>query len=174
MVMGVSGSGKTTLATLLGERLGWVTAEADDFHPQANIAKMASGRPLDDADRWMWLSAIRDWMSGHSAPETGTVVTCSALRRRYRDLLRQAEGVVRFIHVTGDPSTIARRVERRSGHFMPPALLPSQLQALEPLDADEDGITLPNNTTPQDLADRALAALGLQPRFPRTGPHARN
>ena len=120
VVMGVAGSGKTTLATLLGERLGWATAEADDFHPPSNIAKMASGTPLDDADRWPWLAAIRDWMNGHSAPGTGTIVTCSALKRSYRDLLRQADGTVRFIHVTGAPSTIARRLEHRTGHFMPP------------------------------------------------------
>lgn len=162
VVMGVSGSGKTTLATLLGERLGWATAEADDFHPPANIAKMAAGTPLDDADRWLWLAAIRDWMNGHSAPGAGTIVTCSALKRSYRDLLRQADGTVRFIHVTGAPSAIARRLEHRTGHFMPPTLLPSQLLALEPLEADEEGITLPNDTTPQDLADRALAELGLR------------
>jgi gluconokinase len=160
VVMGVSGSGKTTLAGLLGTSLGCPVAEADEFHPAANIAKMSSGTPLTDEDRWPWLAAIRDWMGSNAEAGTGSVVTCSALKREYRDLLRQAPGVVRFIHVTADTQTLTERMDHRSGHFMPATLLPSQLQTLEPLEADEDGLTLVNNTTPEDLAARALAGLG--------------
>ena len=160
--MGVSGSGKTTLAALLGRRLGWPVAEADDFHSPANLAKMSAGIPLTDADRWPWLTAIRDWLNATvTSGAAGSIVTCSALKRSYRDLLREASGSVRFVHLTSDPATLAERMEQRAGHFMPAALLPSQLQALEPLGPDEAGLTLANNTTPADLADRALAALGL-------------
>ena len=162
VVMGVSGSGKTTLAALLGQRLDCPVAEADEFHPAANIAKMASGTPLTDEDRWPWLGAIRDWMTDNAASGHGSIVTCSALKRSYRDLLREASGVVRFVHVTGDPELVAERMRHRSGHFMPETLLPSQLQTLEPLGAGEDGLTLANDSTPEDLADRALAALDLR------------
>lgn len=161
VIMGVSGSGKTTLAELLAQRLGWPSAEADEFHSEANIAKMSAGTALVDGDRWPWLRSIRDWMTANAQAGNGTIVTCSALKRSYRDLLREAEGRVRFVHVTADPQMLAERLQHRSGHFMPGSLLPSQLATLEPLEADEDGIALPNNTTEQDLADRALAGLGL-------------
>ena len=161
VVMGVSGSGKTTLAELLGQRLGCPVAEADEFHSEANIEKMSAGTPLTDEDRWPWLRSIRDWMSSNARSGHGSIVTCSALKRSYRDLLREAEGRVRFLHVTGDPGTIEDRMAHRSGHFMPPTLLPSQLQTLEPLAEDEDGAAVPNDSTPEDLADRALDALGI-------------
>jgi gluconokinase len=157
--MGVSGAGKTTLATALGHHLGWPVAEADDFHPPANIAKMSAGQPLTDDDRWPWLAAIRDWLASHAAAGRGCIVTCSALKRAYRDLLREASGNVRFLHLTGDPATLADRIARRTGHFMPASLLPSQLLTLEPLAPDEHGHTLANDTTPADLAARALAVL---------------
>ena len=160
VVMGVSGSGKTTVAALLAERLGWPAAEADDFHPPANIAKMAAGTPLDDADRWPWLATLKEWMDEHDGGP-GTVVTCSALKRSYRELLREATGVVRFLHVDADADLLARRLGQRTDHFMPGTLLASQLATLEPLAADEDGTTLPNDTTPEALADRAITLLGL-------------
>lgn len=163
VVMGVSGSGKTTVAALLADRLGFPAAEADDFHPAANVAKMAAGIPLDDADRWPWLATLRTWMDGHGAAAGGTVVTCSALKRSYRDLLRAGTGVVRFLHVDADAELLARRLGQRTDHFMPDTLLASQLATLEPLEPDEDGTTLANDTTPGDLADRAITRLGLAP-----------
>ncbi|WP_417220183.1 gluconokinase [Arthrobacter sp.] len=165
VVMGVSGSGKTTVAGLVAAELGWPCAEADDFHPAANIAKMAAGTPLDDDDRWPWLASLKEWMDRHDSGP-GTVVTCSALKRSYREVLREATGVVRFLHVDADTDLLAMRLGQRTGHFMPGTLLASQLATLEPLAADEDGITLPNDTTPEALAELAIARLHLAPTAP--------
>jgi gluconokinase len=159
--MGVSGCGKSTVAAILARRLGCPIAEADDFHTPANIAKMSAGTPLTDADRWPWLGAIRDWLNATSASGSCGIVTCSALKRRYRDLLRGSAGGVCFLHLTNDPATLAERLEQRAGHFMPASMLASQLEALEALEPDEMGIVLANDTTPDDLARRAIAALGL-------------
>jgi len=163
VIMGVAGSGKTTLALELTRRLGWPSAEADDFHPPANVAKMAAGVPLTDDDRWPWLEAIRDWLTGEARAGRSTLVTCSALRLAYRDVLRQAEGRVRFVHLTADPALLAERLARRSGHFMPATLLPSQLATLETLVAGEDGIVLTVDVPPDRVADRAVELLGLEP-----------
>lgn len=154
VVMGVSGSGKSTLAERLGTELHWPTAEADDFHPPASIAKMSQGVPLTDEDRWPWLWAIRDWMDAHT--EGGSIVTCSALKRSYRDLLRESGGVVVFLHVTGPLELLAQRLAGRSDHFMPASLLSSQFDALEPLGPDEDGTTLVNDRSVDDLVRRAF------------------
>jgi len=159
VVMGVAGSGKTTVAELLGERLGWPTAEADDFHSPENKAKMASGVPLTDADRGPWLASIRDWIT---ASGTNVVVTCSALRRSYRDVLRAAEARVRFVHLDGSVQTIGTRIQARTGHYMPPTLLPSQLSTLEPLSVGEDGVVVGVEGTPEGIVDRAVRALGLE------------
>jgi gluconokinase len=137
VVMGVSGSGKSTVGTLLAERLGLPYAEADDFHPAANVAKMAAGRPLDDEDRWPWLDAIAGWIAGRAGK--GGVVSCSALRRRYRDRLRAADPDLFFLHLTAAPELIADRLTRRAQHFMPAGLLGSQLETLEALQDDERG-----------------------------------
>ncbi len=161
VIMGVSGSGKTTLARLLTERLGWPYAEADDFHPLANIEKMTAGVPLTDVDRGPWLVALRDWLSEQARAGRSTVVTCSALRLAYRDVLRGAEGRVRFVHLTAPGEVIAPRLGRREGHFMPASLLPSQLATLEPLAEDEDGVVLVVDVPAEEVADRALAALGI-------------
>ncbi len=163
VVMGVAGSGKTTLALELRRRLGWPYAEADDFHPQANIDKMTAGTPLTDEDRQPWLAAIRDWLTGEARAGRSTIVTCSALRLAYRDVLRSAEGRVRFVHLTADAGLLEQRMAHRSGHFMPPALLPSQLATLEPLQDGEDGVALTVDVPPAEVADRAIAALGLRP-----------
>ncbi|WP_309081757.1 gluconokinase [Zhihengliuella sp.] len=161
VVMGVSGSGKTTLAKKLSERLGLPYAEADEFHPQANIDKMSRGVALTDEDRWPWLREMRDWMSAkaHDDDARGSVVTCSALKHSYRDLLREADGVVLFLHVDCDPEVLTERITARSDHFMPPSLLPSQLKTLEPLAADEAGARILNDGTIEDLVDRALAVI---------------
>lgn len=161
VIMGVSGSGKTTLAQILAERLGWPYAEADEFHPQANIDKMSAGVALTDEDRWPWLAAMRNWLSEEARSGRSTIVTCSALRLAYRDVLREAEGRVRFVHLTADPDVIGPRLGRRAGHFMPPSLLPSQFATLEPLVEGEDGVVVVVDVPPEAVADRALAALGM-------------
>jgi len=162
VVMGISGSGKTTIATRLTERLGWTFAEADDFHPPANIAKMTSGTPLTDEDRWPWLESMRTWMTIRAQAGTSTVVTCSALRRCYRDVLTQAEGRVDFVHLLGDTDLILERMKTRSGHFMPESLLPSQISTLEPLEPNERGVVIENSGTPDDVVSHVVAQLDLR------------
>ncbi|GAA2438296.1 gluconokinase [Streptomyces macrosporus] len=157
MVMGVSGSGKTTVGTALAERLGVPYAEADDFHPPENVAKMASGVPLTDEDRRPWLDAIAGWLEDRG--EGGGVVTCSALRRRYRDRLRRAAPELFFVHLDGSPELIAGRMAARKGHFMPPALLRSQIETLEPLEPDERGAVVPIDGTPEETVALACAAV---------------
>lgn len=159
VVMGVAGSGKTTVAGVLAERLGWEQAEADDFHSEANVAKMAAGTALTDADRQPWLESIRDWIS---AADTSVLVTCSALKRVYRDVLRTADARVVFLHLDGSADLIGDRIRARTDHFMPPALLESQLATLEPLEAEEDGAVIEVSGTPDEIADRAVLALDLR------------
>ncbi|WP_314173742.1 gluconokinase [Streptomyces winkii] len=155
--MGVSGSGKSTVGEALAERLGVPYAEADSFHPPANIRKMSAGTPLDDEDRRPWLDAIAVWLSEHA--EHGGVVSCSALRRRYRDRLRASGARMFFLHLDGSEELIARRLEGRHGHFMPRTLLRSQFATLEPLDRDEHGAAVAIGGTSQEVTERALAAL---------------
>ncbi|WP_367128817.1 gluconokinase [Saccharothrix sp. HUAS TT1] len=161
VVMGVSGAGKSTVARLLADRLGLPMAEADEFHPAANIAKMSAGVPLTDADRAPWLDAIRDWITERAAAGESTIVTCSALKRVYRDVLREAGARVRFLFLRGADEVIGDRLRERSGHFMPPSLLRSQFDALEPLRSDEDGVAVDVRETPDAIVARALAGLGL-------------
>ena len=159
VLMGVAGCGKTTAAINLHNALGRPVAEADDFHPEANIAKMSRGAPLTDEDRRPWLESLRAWMSEQADRGTRTIVTCSALKRSYRDLLAGAHGRVFFIHLTARPEELRERMALREGHFMPPALLPSQFAALQPLDDDEDGVTGVSRGTPEETLDAILAAL---------------
>lgn len=158
VVMGVAGSGKTTVASILARRLGWTLAEADDFHSPENVAKMSAGTPLTDEDRKPWLAAIRDWIS---TGEGNVVVTCSALRRGYRDVLREAESRVRFLHLAGSRDEIRDRMAARTDHFMPLELLDSQLDTLEPLASDEDGVVVSIAGTPEEIAEAALQRLEL-------------
>jgi len=139
VVMGVSGSGKSTVGAALAQRLRVPFADADDFHPPANIAKMSAGHPLNDDDRHPWLEAIGMWLAEH---RDGGVMSCSALKRKYRDQLRQHCADVRFLHLRGTEEVIARRQASRPGHFMPASLVHSQFETLEPLDADEHGISI--------------------------------
>ena len=159
VLMGVAGCGKTTAATGLHDALGWPVAEADDFHPEANIAKMSRGAPLTDADRRPWLESLRAWMSEQADRGTRTIVTCSALKRSYRDLLVGAHGRVLFIHLVADEDALRERMEHREGHFMPSALLPSQFADLEPLADDEDGVTVTSRPAPEQTLEAILAAL---------------
>ncbi|WP_033401273.1 gluconokinase [Actinokineospora enzanensis] len=155
--MGVAGSGKTTVAALLAARLGVPLAEADEFHPAANIAKMRSGVPLTDEDRWPWLHAIAEWITSRGR-DGGGVVTCSALKRGYRDLLAGA-GNVFFVHLDGDRDLLATRMSARTGHFMPVSLLDSQLADLEPLADSERGVRLDIADAPERLAEAAARSL---------------
>jgi gluconokinase len=159
VVMGVSGVGKTTVARLLSERLALPYAEADDFHPPANIAKMSAGTPLDDADRRPWLEAIGAWLQQQNDGGIGGVVTCSALKRRYRDTLRAACPDIWFLHLAGTHDLVADRIGHRTGHFMPASLLDSQYSTLEPLAADERGAVLDVGPTPEQLVDAAVRLL---------------
>ncbi|MDP9986693.1 gluconokinase [Arthrobacter sp. FW306-05-C] len=164
VVMGVAGSGKSTLAAALSQQLGWACAEADEFHPESNIAKMTQGIPLQDEDRWPWLQEIRDWMSAQAAAGTSTVLTCSALKRSYRHLLSQAEGRVVFLHLDGGADLISQRMQGREGHFMPPTLLPSQLATLEPLTQEElesGSLRLDIARSPEELVAAVVNALNL-------------
>lgn len=140
VVMGVSGSGKSTVGAAVAQRLRVPFADADDFHPAANIAKMTAGHALDDGDRGPWLDAIGRWLGERCAD--GGVMSCSALKRSYRDQLRLHCPDVQFLHLAGTPEVIGRRQASRPGHFMPASLLASQFATLEPLDADERGVVL--------------------------------
>ncbi|MEI5010219.1 gluconokinase [Streptomyces sp. NPDC058423] len=157
VVMGVAGTGKTTIGPLVAEALGVPYAEGDDFHPADNIAKMSAGIPLDDADREPWLDAIGRWAHGRAG--LGGVVSCSALKRIYRDRLRAAAPDVEFLHLTGDRALIERRMAERKGHFMPTALLDSQFATLQPLQDDEAGVAVDVSGSPQEITERAVAAL---------------
>lgn len=163
VVMGPSGVGKTTVARMLADHLGWSFAEADEFHPKANIDKMSVGIPLDDDDRAPWLALIRDWISGEAVAGRDMVVTCSALKRRYRDVLREASARVRFLELLASPGLVESRLATRQGHYMPASLLASQFAALEALGLDEDGVKVEVSATPEAVLADALAALGLAP-----------
>src|SRR4051812_13765136 len=148
VVMGVSGSGKTTIGALLAGRMQWTYAEADDFHPPANVAKMAAGRPLDDEDRWPWLAAIGAWIDERRAAGEPGVVTCSALKRSYRDLLRQGRPEARVVYLHGSRELIAGRLVARHGHFFKAELLDTQFADLEEPAPDEDVLTVSVDGTP--------------------------
>src|SRR2546425_4323144 len=131
VVMGVSGSGKTTIAKALADRLGWAFEEGDDLHPGSDVTKMHSGHPLDDRDRWPWLEKVAGWIDGWRQAGKSGVITCSALKRSYRDFLARGRPEVRLLYLHGDIELIAARLAARRGHFMPASLLGSQLATLE-------------------------------------------
>lgn len=159
VIMGVSGSGKSTIGALLGRRLGVRFIDGDDLHPAQNKEKMGAGIPLEDEDRWPWLEAIgRTLGTGHS-DGSGVIVACSALKRRYRDLLRDYAPEVMFVHLEGSAETLATRMAGRNHEFMPVTLLASQLEALEPLEADEDHLLLDVRKPPAELVEDAVTAL---------------
>ena len=159
--MGVAGAGKSTLAAALAERLGWPFQEGDSLHPAGNIAKMAAGRALDDADRAPWLDAVAGWIETTARRGENGVVTCSALKRAYRERLTAGAAPVRIAHVAGDRDLIAGRLAERRGHFMPPGLLDSQFATLEPLGADEGALIVDARWALEDQVEAVLRALGL-------------
>ena len=156
VVMGVSGSGKTTVARALADRQGWRFAEGDDFHPPANVAKMAAGHPLDDSDRTPWLAALADWIGARERAGESSVLTCSALKRAYRDRLRAGHPSVLFLHVDVPVEVLRERLAQRRGHYMPASLLDSQLATLEPLAADEPGARIDGTGDPEQVVAGAL------------------
>ncbi|HET8665200.1 MAG TPA: gluconokinase [Nocardioides sp.] len=161
VVMGVSGSGKTTLGKGLAERMHWRFQEGDDLHPRSNVEKMSRGEPLTDEDRWPWLDAIGQWLDERGRAGENAVLTCSALRRIYRDRLRSGRPGLRFIHVDAPEEILRERLEKRQGHYMPASLLPSQLATLEPLADDEPGVVVSATGDPDQVLAEALEALGL-------------
>lgn len=161
VLMGVSGVGKTSVAAELVKATGWTFAEGDDLHPQANRDKMAAGHPLDDEDRWPWLRRIAEWVGERESAGEGGIVTCSALKRSYRDLLRDGHPSVRFVHLDAPDDLIRERITNRTGHYMPAKLLESQLAILERLAPDEPGVTVQTDSDPANVAHTALRDLGI-------------
>ncbi|KUI23224.1 gluconate kinase [Mycobacterium sp. GA-1285] len=161
VVMGVSGSGKSTVGAALAQRLRVPFADADDFHPPANIAKMTAGEALDDDDRYPWLEAIGEWLAAHRV--TGGVMSCSALKRKYRDQLRRHCPEVELLHLVGTPEVIAKRQASRPGHFMPASLLTSQFQTLEPLEPDENGVDIYVDQSIDVIVESYVSARGSDP-----------
>ena len=159
VVMAVSGSGKSTVAAMIAGRTGCALADGDDFHTAASITRMTAGRPLDDAVRAPWLAAIASWLAERAACGECAVVSCSALRRAYRDVLRGAGRDVWMVHLAGPYELVAQRLATRRGHFMPPKLLASQYATLEPLAPDEPGITVNLADTPDHLTHEILRTL---------------
>ncbi len=163
VLMGVSGCGKTTTGKRLATALGWPFRDADSFHPAANIAKMASGHPLDDDDRAPWLAAIADWIDAQRASNESGIVSCSALKRRYRDVLIGDRTDVQLVYLMGSLALIGDRLSRRKGHFMPPALLRSQFEALEAPTLDEQALAVSIRLPPKRIVADIVAECGLSP-----------
>lgn len=157
VVMGVSAAGKSSVARALSARFDAPWVDADHLHPAANVAKMAAGAPLDDDDRWPWLDVV----GARLADEERVVVACSALRRAYRDRLRTARPDLVFVHLDAERSVLASRIASREDHFMPPALLDSQLSTLERLEPDERGVVVDVEPPLAEVVDRATEWISL-------------
>ncbi len=159
VLMGVSGSGKSTIGAVLSQKLGWPYADADEFHPPANVAKMSAGQPLTDDDRWPWLKAIAAHIDKTRTEGRHAIVSCSALKRVYRDILIGARGDVRLVLLDGKKDDIFARMSARKDHFMPLALLDSQFATLERPGPDERPVVVSINGTPEEIAAAILRAL---------------
>lgn len=166
VVMGVSGSGKTTVSRLLATQLGWEFADADAFHPDANLKKMSQGIPLDDEDRWPWLAAIARWIDTVRRDGRHGIVACSALKRAYRELLLHRRPDVRLVYLKAELELVKRRMARRRDHFMPVALLQSQFDALEEPQPDEDPIVVGVDAPPEAIVQQILQTLSGLPAHP--------
>jgi gluconokinase len=164
--MGVSGTGKTTVAEELRRRLGWDFLEGDSLHPPSSVEKMAAGVPLTDEDRAPWLEALAAWTAAQHEQGLPTILTCSALRRCYREVLRDGAPGTVFVHLVGARELLLGRMTARSGHFMPASMLDSQLQTLEALEPDEPGRTFDVADRPDVIVARVLDVLGLSPAAP--------
>ena len=156
--MGVAGSGKTTVGRLFAQKTGAIFHECDDFHPPTNIAKMREGIPLTDQDRAPWLLALRKIISDSLARNINSVLTCSALKSKYREQLQAGDGRVRFVHLTAPRTVLENRLQNRSGHFMSPALLDSQLATLEP---PTDALTINCEKSPEEIVAEVIQLLGM-------------
>jgi gluconokinase len=172
VVMGVSGSGKSTIADKLAERLNWSYEDGDEFHPASNVAKMNSGQPLTDEDRWPWLQGIADEIDRVCKAGEHAVIACSALKRVYRDVLVRGRHDVRIIFLRGTQELIASRLNLRKGHFMPPDLLASQFKTLEPPGADEDPVTVSIDASVDAIVDGIVRQLGFGPADVKDRNHA--
>ena len=167
VLMGVAGSGKSTIGTALSQRLGWPYADADEFHPAANVAKMSAGQPLTDEDRWPWLAAIAAHIDKARLEGRHAIVSCSALKRIYRDILVGGRDDVRLVLLDGTKDEIFARMSARKDHFMPLSLLESQFATLERPDADERPIVVSINGSPVEIAEAIVASLSATPATPR-------
>ena len=161
IVMGVSGCGKSTVGAHLAQHLGWTFEDADWFHPASNVDKMHKGVPLTDDDRWPWLDAVAAWIDKARGSGGHGVIACSALKRRYRDVLIGDRADVRLVYLKGDEELIARRLSTRHEHFMPRSLLHSQFEALEEPESDENPVTVWIEPQPREIVARILSALNL-------------
>jgi gluconokinase len=161
VLMGVAGSGKSSVMAALERQLGWPTLEGDALHPPANVRKMAAGIPLSDEDRIPWLQSIGRWIGEREAARSSSIVTCSALRRAYRELVRKRHPSLWFVHLVAPPETLEKRIEAREGHYMPASMLGSQLETLEPLERGEPGSTIDATPPPEAIADRIIEMLRL-------------
>jgi carbohydrate kinase (thermoresistant glucokinase family) len=161
VLMGVSGCGKSTTGTRLAKLLGWPFRDADSFHPQANIDKMSKGLPLTDDDRQPWLAAIAGWIDDRLAGNESGIVSCSALKRAYRRVIVGDRPGVRLVYLKGDMALIGDRISRRKNHFMPPALLESQFNALEEPQADERALSVSIVMPPRRVVETIVQQLGI-------------
>ncbi|WP_229053713.1 gluconokinase [Aeromicrobium sp. Leaf350] len=167
VAMGISGTGKSAVGRAVADRLGLPYADGDDYHPRSNIEKMSAGTPLTDEDRWPWLELVAGWLTEHA--DSGGVISCSALKRSYRDVLRRgAEGVL-FLHLEGDHDLIQERMEKRD-HFMPATLLESQERTLEPLEDDERGWSFDIAPPIEQIVDEFVERAGLSALEPEETP----
>ena len=157
--MGVSGCGKSTVGVILASRLGWPFEEGDALHPQANVEKMAAGHPLTDADRWPWLAKVADWIDERLEAGENGLITCSALKRSYRETINRRGSGVLFVFLAGSKETIASRLVARQGHFMRASLLDSQLADLEAPGADEPAIRVDIGPPAVEIAERIMERL---------------
>ena len=159
VIMGVSGSGKTTIGVGLAKRLGWPYFDADDFHPPANIAKMSAGEPLTDEDRWPWLDQLNRLIASHLARPQPLILSCSALKRSYRERLLAGTQGGKIIYLEGSYELILDRMRDRKGHYMRPEMLQSQFSALEPPTPDEGVLTVQIDGPPEEVIDHIVMAL---------------